>query len=231
MVFCPISVSAFAFDLDGTLVDSLPDLASASNRMLSRLNRPSVSEDRVRSYVGKGIDVLVHKLMGEFPPKLSSPKEILFKARVIFREEYENGITTHSRIFPGVVDTLLKLKKKNIPLACVTNKPERHTEIVLKNLELKQYFDLVISGDTCSRMKPDPLPLEYLGRVFGVSLKKVLMIGDSKVDIEAARNAGSPVFCVSYGYHGAVSLDSLGADMVIESVRDIFPLVNFDVKS
>ena len=224
----PINVSGIAFDLDGTLVDTLPDLAHAANKMLEQLGFPSVSMSEFSNYIGHGVDGLINGLLKKFLKNFSEHNTHTLEAHAIFKKEYRLCVPRFSKVYSGVYDALDILKGYQVKLFCVTNKPYEYTRIILRDLALEKYFDLVLAGDTLDRKKPDPLPLNHLSRVFGLPIKRLLMVGDSIVDIKTAREAGCPVFCVSYGYHGQNEIDSLGADAIIDSVRDIFPLISLD---
>jgi phosphoglycolate phosphatase len=220
----PISVSAVALDLDGTLVDTLPDLHEAAMRMLSDMRQPAVSEATVRAYVGDGVDRLVKRLLTGTAD--GEPDARLFEeATANFRNHYAKVLTRASRPFPGVVTALEKLRTRGFKLACVTNKPAGFTEPLLERLELKKYLDLVLSGDSLPRKKPDPLPLQHVARFFSIAPARLLMVGDSPVDTEAARAAGCPVFCVPYGYRGTRTVQALDCDAIVPTLGDLLELI------
>jgi phosphoglycolate phosphatase len=220
----PIEISAVAFDLDGTLVDTLPDLHEAANRMLAGIGREPATAPVVRTYVGDGVDRLVKRLLtadldGEPAPAVFEP------ALAAFREHYAELLTCASRPFPGVLKTLETLRGRGFRLAVVTNKPERFTLPLLRGLGMERYFDLVIGGDSLPRKKPDALPLTHCAGTFGISQARLLMVGDSVVDVGAARAAGSPVFCVPYGYRGSTGVHELGCDAIVPALSDCLELI------
>ena len=220
----PIEVGAVAFDLDGTLVETLPDLHEAAARMLADLGRPAVGASTVRAYVGDGVDRLVQRLLGNSGK--GEPGEALFRqAAENFRTHYANVLTRASHPFPGVLSTLAALRERGCKLACVTNKPARFTEPLLSALALADRLDLVLSGDSLARKKPDALPLLHAAQVFGIDPARLLMVGDSAVDTGAARAAGCPVFCVPYGYRGAMTLQELDCDAIVPTLVDVLNLV------
>jgi len=220
----PIEIKAVAFDLDGTLVETLPDLHESAIRMLKQVGRPAVSESIVRAYVGDGVDRLVKRLLTGKPD--GEPDAALFKtAAENFRSHYASVLTRASHPFPGVVSTLEILRNRGFKLGCVTNKPVRFTEPLLLGLGLNGYLDLVISGDSLPRNKPDPLPLLHAARTFGIKPAQLLMVGDSPVDTQAARAAGCPVFCVPYGYRGALTVRELDCDAIVPALPDLLDLI------
>ena len=215
----PIPVAAIAFDLDGTLVDTLPDLHEAANRMLADLGRPSVAESAVRAYVGDGVDRLVKRLLtGDSD---GEPDAARFdRAGNAFRSHYAKVLSRASRPFPGVVEGLQEMRRRGLRLACITNKPAGFTHPLLRDIGLTPYLDLVLSGDSLPRKKPDPLPLLHCAQIFGVPASRLLMIGDSPNDTRAARAAGCPVFCVPYGYRGTLGVHELDCDAIVPALLD-----------
>lgn len=212
-------VRAVAFDLDGTLLDTLPDLADAGNAMLAELGRPTVSEKSVRSFIGDGVARLVKRLL-DGTRDGEPPTEQFEQALEIFERHYREGLVRRTRLYPDVTEGLAALAAAGLKLACVTNKPEAFTRPLLAAHGLDRRLDLVIGGDTLPRKKPDPLPLRHCASVFGVDTTALLMIGDSANDVLAARAAGCPVVCVPYGYTGDLDVRSLGADAIVENVLD-----------
>jgi phosphoglycolate phosphatase len=219
----PLPVSAVALDLDGTLVDTLPDLHEAANRMLGDLGRSPVDDSAVRDSVGDGVDRLVKRLLiGD-----GEPDPVLFdRAGKAFRRHYADVLSRASRPFPGVVKGLQEMRRHGLRLACITNKPAAFTEPLLRDTGLRPYLDLVLSGDSLSRKKPDPLPLLHCAQVFGVPPARLLMIGDSPNDSRAARAAGCPVFCVPYGYRGGLGVHELDCDAIVPALLDSMKLID-----
>ena len=224
----PIKISAVAFDLDGTLVDTLPDLHEAANRMLGDLGRSKVDDTAVRAYVGDGVDRLVKRLLTGDPDSDpdGEPDAALFVwAGNAFRSHYASVLSRASRPFPGVVEGLQEMRRHGLRLACITNKPASFTEPLLRDIGLAPYLDLVLNGDSLPRKKPDPLPLLHCAQVFSVPASRLLMIGDSPNDTRAARAAGCPVFCVPYGYRGTLGVHELDCDAIVPSLLDSMKLV------
>jgi phosphoglycolate phosphatase len=220
----PIEIKAVAFDLDGTLVETLPDLHESANRMLAQLGRPPVSESVVRACVGDGVDRLVKRLLTGMPD--GEPDAASFEnAAQDFRRHYAAVLTRASLPFAGATSTLESLRGRGFKLACVTNKPARFTEPLLQGLGLAGYLDLVLSGDSLIRKKPDPLPLVHVAGAFGIEPAQLLMVGDSPADTGAARAAGCPVFCVPYGYRGTLTVQELDCDAIVPTLPDLLDLI------
>jgi phosphoglycolate phosphatase len=220
----PLDIAAVAFDLDGTLVDTLPDLHEAGNRMLADLGRAAVGVERVRGFIGDGVDRLVKRLLTGAAD--GEPDDAHFQhARERFGEHYWQVLTRASKPYPGVPAALDAMRERGLKLACVTNKPERFTLRLLKELDLLSRLDRVIAGDTLPRKKPDPMPFLHCAREFGVATGLLLVVGDSANDCAAARAAGCPVFCVPYGYRGPGPVQSLDCDAIVPAVSDCVELI------
>jgi len=215
----PIEVNALAFDLDGTLADTLPDLFTCANLMLRDLGRDQTDRETVRAYIGQGIDRLVARLLAD---ESGAERE---SASGIFREHYRQRLTDESRLFPGTAETLRTLRESGAKLACVTNKSEAFTRPLLAALEVLDLFDEVIGGDTLARRKPDPLPLTHCAERFGIAPSRLLMVGDSQTDTLCARAAGCPVVCVPFGYRSGMELHELDCDAIVPAVSNLFELI------
>jgi phosphoglycolate phosphatase len=212
------------FDLDGTLVNSIPDLAYCVDEMMRQLGLPPPGQDKVARWVGNGVERLVKRaLTGDFS---AEPAAGLFaQALPLFLELYAMHHSRDSRLYPEAKATLEWLRAREIHLACVTNKAARFTLPVLANLGLASYFGLVLSGDSLPLKKPDPLPLLKAAEYFLVPPENSLMVGDSVNDVKAARAAGFPVVAVSYGYNHGLDIHSAGPDAVIDSLGELPPLI------
>lgn len=207
------SVRALAFDLDGTLIDTLPDLAAAGNRMLQAMGRAPVSEDRVRGFIGDGIGVLTRRLLtGEM--HADRPPADFEAGLAAFMQAYAEELVVRSRPYEGVADALAALAPR-YPLACVTNKAMAYADPLLTGLGLRQHLSLVLGGDSLPKKKPDPLPFLHCARILEVQPAQLLVVGDSPNDCAAARAAGCPVVCVPYGYHGAGGVHGLDCDAIV----------------
>lgn len=211
------SVRAVLLDLDGTLLDTAPDLAAAANRLLASLGRAPLAEERVRDFIGKGIANLVRRALEETgaPPSESEYRRSLAE----FESIYLAGVADRSRPFPGVVAGLEAFRAAGLGLACVTNKVGRFTEPLLRETGLRGYFGAVVSGDSVANRKPHPEPFLAAAALLGVAPAEAWVIGDSANDVEAARAAGCPVAVVPYGYREGLPLEALGADAVVASLE------------
>jgi phosphoglycolate phosphatase len=207
-------------DLDGTLVDSVPDLAFCVDVMMERLGRPPWGEAAVRNWVGNGVERLVRRaLTGELD---GEPSDAEFeRAYPIFLDLYRENTSERSVLYPGVREGLAWLRGAGYPLGCVTNKAAQFTEPLLQDLGVWDYFGLVISGDTLPRKKPDPMPLLHAAERFGTAPADALMIGDSVSDVKAARAAGFGIVCMSYGYNHGQDIRTAEPDAVIDSLVEL----------
>jgi len=207
-------------DLDGTLVDSVPDLAYCVDEMMSGIGRPPHGEARVRDWVGNGVERLVRRaLVGQLE---GEPDQAEFeRAYPLFLELYARHNGERSRLYPGVREGLDMLASGNSQLGCVTNKAAQFTEPLLGALGIRDYFGLVISGDTLPEKKPDPMPLLHAAESFGIEPGEALMLGDSVSDVKAARAAGFGIVCVSYGYNHGRDISEANPDAVIDSFVEL----------
>jgi phosphoglycolate phosphatase len=207
-------------DVDGTLVDSVPDLAYCVDQMMQALGRPAWGETRVRDWVGNGVERLVRRaLLGQLE---GEPDEADFeRAYPIFLELYAENTSKRSCLYPGIREGLDYLRGAGYALGCVTNKAARFTEPLLRDLGVRDCFGLVVSGDTLPRKKPDPLPLLHAARHFGVQPADALMVGDSVSDVKAARAAGFTIYCMSYGYNHGMDIRQAHPDAVMDSLTEI----------
>lgn len=212
-------------DLDGTMVDSVPDLAYCVDLMREHLHMPPHGEAKVREWVGNGVERLVRRaLVGTLN---GEPDEELFsKAYPVFLELYRHNVSARSTVYQGVRDGLDFLVEQNLKLGCITNKAEAFTVPLLKDLDLYDYFDLIVSGDSLPKKKPHPLPLLHAAQHFHVAPEDSLLVGDSMSDVRAARAAGFQVVCTSYGYNHGEDIRISQPDAVIDSLdqlRDLIP--------
>lgn len=194
------------FDLDGTLVDSAPDLALAVDAMLARLSRPAAGEGKVREWIGNGATVLVQRALADSadPARVARVDEqLLAEAQAIFREEYTRVNGAQTRLYAGLPALLQEWAARGAQLAVVTNKPKPFTDPLLASMGIAGHFALVVGGDCLPERKPHPMPLLHVASTLGVSPNQVLMVGDSRNDVLAARAADMPVICRREGYnHG-----------------------------
>jgi phosphoglycolate phosphatase len=207
-------------DVDGTLVDSVPDLAFCIDEMMRRLGREPRGETRVRDWVGNGVERLVRRaLIGRLD---GEPDEAEFdRAYPVFLELYADNTSKRSLLYPGVVDGLDYLKAAGYALGCVTNKAEQFTIPLLRDLGIDEYFSIVICGDTLEHKKPHPAPLLHAAEFFKVSPAQSLMVGDSISDVTAARAAGFQIACLPYGYNHGEDIRVAEPDVIIETLAHL----------
>lgn len=216
-------VKLILFDLDGTLVDSVGDLAWCGNEMLRSLELPLRDPAAARTWVGNGVERFVKRVLTD--DMYAEPDETLFFAGLeIFNNLYAKSVSVRSELYPGVVEGLQHLSRLDLHLACVTNKPEPFTSDLIAAMGLDSYFELVVAGDTTVRKKPDPMPLHYAADHFSLAYGDCMMVGDSSNDVQAARAAGFSIVCVPYGYNHGVSIRDSNPDLVIENISELIEL-------
>jgi phosphoglycolate phosphatase len=211
-------------DVDGTLVDSVPDLAYCVDEMMRRLGREPHGAAAVRNWVGNGVERLVRRaLIGRLD---GEPDDADFQqAYPIFLDLYAENTSQRSMLYPGVAEGLDYLESQGYALGCVTNKAAQFTLPLLRDLGVHDRFGIVVCGDTLSVKKPDPQPLLHAAAHFGVAPADSLMLGDSKSDVAAARAAGFQVICMSYGYNHGEDIRAYAPDAVIDSMAELPRLI------
>lgn len=208
--------SALVFDLDGTLIDSAPDLHAAVNRLLAAEGRRMLDYAELVRMVGDGVAVLVwraYEATGGLPDALDEAVER-------YKALYGEALADKTVPFPGVIETLAALAEAGHRMAVCTNKPHRSSVEILEALDLMRYFDAVAGGDSLPVRKPDAGHLLGTLEMLGSTPDRAVMIGDSRNDVLVARNAGVPVIAVSYGYRRE-PIEALGADIVVDSFSEI----------
>jgi len=214
--------AAYLFDLDGTLVDSAPDITAALNAALNAVDKPVVDEALTRHWVGHGSRVLIERALAHVDAANAVADErTMARAMDAFIAHYRGHIADASRPYPGVADALDALTQHGARLAVVTNKLSSLSEQLLLALRLRPYFAVVVGGDTLAKRKPDAAPALYACRHMNVIASDALFVGDSTTDVETARAAGCPVVCVRDGYNQGTPAEQLGADGVIDSLIEL----------
>ena len=220
----PLGVKAVLIDLDGTLLDTIHDLAEAANQMRMALGMGTLPVERIKSFVGKGIVNLVKRTLTN-SQEIDPEPALLERASAEYERQYMAVLTRDVLHFPGVEEGVRLMQEAGFYLACVTNKAERFTLPLLAASGLRPAFDLVVSGDTTVKKKPDPEPLLYAAEKFGVTPQEMVLIGDSVNDFQAARAAGCHVFIVPYGYNEGHDATLLPADAIVPGLVEAAKLL------
>lgn len=214
------NVRAVAIDLDGTLLDTIPDLCGAVNLTLAEMKLPQLPLDLVKTFVGKGLMAHVGKSLRYVLERDPTETE-LAQAVALYRKNYAEHIADATTIYPGVIDGLEAFRARGLKLSVVTNKWTSYSETLLEHFRLKPYFDHLVGGDTLTTGKPDPGMLFYSAGRLGVHPREMLMIGDSGNDTRAAQAAGSPVVLMTYGYSEGENLHDLRANAIVSTFTHI----------
>lgn len=210
------------FDLDGTLINSAPDLALAVNHMLQTLKRTTFSEDIIHDWVGNGAQTLVQRaLSGKSEIDVNLDPALSSKALEIFLSYYAKNLCVSTVAYPHVSTTLEALKERGYTLAIVTNKPVDFVEPILNGLGLSKFFEFYLGGDSLKKRKPDPMPLLHVCEKLGVTVEQCIMVGDSKNDILAAKSAKMQSIGLSYGYNYGEDIANYNPDVVFDNFADI----------
>jgi len=193
-------IRAVAFDLDGTLIDTMDDLVASVNLMLGMLGAPELAEARIRTLVGNGVETLVLRALNDSVGSASSHAARRSAALALFRRLYGQQLYKRRKVYPGVIDTLRSLSEAGISLCCITNKDSAFAEPLLKLAGLSEFFSFTLCADRAEDRKPSPNMLLAACSRLGIAPAEMLYVGDSSMDIAAARAASLPVIAVSYGY-------------------------------
>jgi phosphoglycolate phosphatase len=216
------------FDLDGTLIDTAPEIADAVNDTLAQCGLPLVSQQQVRDWIGHGTRTLLIAALasaqGRTVQEIGADPD-LPRIAGIFDGHYQQRCGSSSQPYPHVVDVLDSLRAHGVHLAVVTNKEGRYTDTVLRAHQFDQRFDLVISGDTLATKKPDPAGIAHCLAHCAVPAEHALFVGDSSIDAATARNAGVPVWLLPYGYNMGQAIEACGPDRVIPDMRALLALL------
>ncbi|SDI29989.1 phosphoglycolate phosphatase [Pseudomonas panipatensis] len=210
------------FDLDGTLVDSVPDLAAAVDKMLLALGRAPAGVEQVRHWVGNGARVLVRRALAGGIEHEGVSEEDTERALALFMDAYADSHAL-TEVYPGVVETLKWLKKHDVELALITNKPERFVAPLLDEMKLGKFFRWIVGGDTLPQQKPDPAALLFVMKMAGIAPADALFIGDSRNDVLAAKAAGVRSVGLSYGYNHGRPIAEEAPTLVVDDLRQLLP--------
>lgn len=215
-----------AFDLDGTLVNSLPDLAFSLNSAFAEARLPLAPEKEVLTWIGKGADILFEKGLEWTGKKDQLSQNDIIQMKKRFDYFYGENICNKSVLFKNVKSTLENLHQQGYILAIVTNKPTKHVQPVLKAFEIEHLFSEALGGQSLPMIKPHPAPLFYLCGKFGCYPNEILFIGDSKNDIIAAKSAGCTSVGLTYGYNYNIPISESEPDYVCEDFAEILKIIS-----
>jgi len=218
MPFERTAISALLFDLDGTLIDSTADLAASSNWLRGHEGMARLPEAQVASYVGDGAEALVRRL-------LERPEGDVEEALDAFKRHYHEHCLDQTKLYPGVAATLEALQARGYKMAVVTNKPERISQRILDGLGVGRRFGSVIGGNTCKHKKPHPEPLLRACADLGVAVPAAAMVGDSRVDVEAGKNAGAATLGLLGGIGDQALLRASGPDLCLENFERLLEVL------
>jgi phosphoglycolate phosphatase len=221
------ALEAVLFDLDGTLLDTVGDIALALNRVMSEYGLASLPAEDVRSMIGRGSAILIERALAQLGRPMDAPTRAAMNQRFFHHYgELEELNEDDARPFPGAAESLRAVHGAGLRTALVTNKQHRFAVALLRRRALSQWVDVVIGGDTCARRKPDPQPLLFACESLKVMPSAALMVGDSINDVQAARAAGIPVVCVSYGYNEGRDPRTLDCDALLDTLADLPALLH-----
>ncbi len=214
------AVDAVAFDLDGTLLDTVHDLAAAVNLLLAELGHPPLRTVTVRDLVGKGMANLVRKAMLRARGRAPDDAEL---AALLprYQAHYENVLGRETEAYPGLMETLIRLQDEGFRMAVVTNKATRFVRPHLDKAGILRFFDAIVGGDDAHAKKPDPAPVVMAAQRLGVPLSRMLMVGDSINDALAARAAGCPVVLLPHGYNEGEPVHVLDCDGIVPTLAAV----------
>lgn len=215
-------IEAVAFDLDGTLIDTAPDLGAAANMMLVMLGGRLLPEDQIPSMIGAGIDALVTRVLER--SGIAADPALQAMAGALFRNLYGQRVFERSCVYPGVAMTLHKLRADGRRLYCVTNKERKFALPLLELAGLTGFFTAVFCGDRVEDRKPSPNLLKAACTHACVEPARMLLVGDSRADVVAAQSAGCRAVAVDYGYHHGEPLEELRPDAIVSNVKELMEL-------
>jgi len=210
-------VRGLIFDLDGTLIDSKLDLIHSVNAMLREMKRPRLTAETISGYIGHGAPQLVARALGG-----AATEEELKGALQFFLGYYEEHKMDNTCAYPGVAETLAQLS--HLPMAVLTNKPARISVRILNSLGLGEYFRAIYGGNSFESKKPDPFGANKILQEFGIAAREAVLVGDSEVDVQTARNAGTQAAAVNYGF-GMHDRAAYPADIYLERFADLADIV------
>jgi phosphoglycolate phosphatase len=222
-------VKLLAVDLDGTLVDSAPDIAHCLGHALEAVGFAAPGEAATRTWIGDGLETLIARALGTAalagaPDRTGDPSSLHAEALAAFLACYGTNLFVRSRLYPGATETLDALLGRGVRLCCITNKRHALSEEVLRLAGVRNRFELVLGGDSVAEKKPSPLPLQTAARKLDVPSAEATLVGDARQDLGAARSAGFGFVWASYGY-GKLAAGEVGASAVIRSFAELTDVI------
>ncbi len=217
------SVNVVIFDFDGVIIDSGQDIASATQHVLKLCDRPVLSQEEIISYVGHGVEYLIKNCFK------GCDDDFIEQVIPIYRKHYLENAVVDTRLYEHVKETLEHIKKsgENNKIALVTNKPEDLTYRIVEVLGVKQYFDMVVGPESVKKMKPDPEGIFQVLEQFKIPAQQAIMVGDSHVDVEAGKNAGTVTCGVTYGLGDREELINSSPDILINDMGELLTYIEF----
>ena len=209
------------FDFDGTLINSIPDLTLAVNKMLSHYNLSALTIEQVTPFIGNGAKPLVKRALEASMLKQDLSEVLFTEAFAIYLAAYKDITCQETFMYPGVLETLIDLDKKGYKMVICTNKPFAFIEPILDTLNIKKFFKFWIGEDSLSEKKPSAVPLMHLTKEMNITIENSIMVGDSKNDILAAQNATMDSIGVSYGYNYNENIADYNPTIVVDSFADL----------
>lgn len=210
---------AVGFDLDGTLIDSAPDLAAATNAALRGVGLAELPPARITEFIGEGMERLIESAVAASAGSAPDP-QLQQAARVLFKRSYAAQLFVHSRVYAGVPAGLRALQARRLTLCCLTNKLGEFAEALLLAAGLRSHFAFVLTPRAATERKPSPVLLQRACESLAIGAAELIYVGDSALDVRAARAAGCPVIGVSYGYHPA-QLRAAAPDALLDSLLEL----------
>jgi phosphoglycolate phosphatase len=218
------NIKLICFDLDGTLVNSVPDLRLSLNAMLDEFALPHVNDLIVKTWVGDGIAKMVERCLLHAQSEIKSEAELI-KAVAVFEGYYQQFLNTESGLYPAVKSTLFSLQDKGYKIALITNKAEKFLPSLLKYFGINRCFDLLLGGDSLVKNKPDPMQVNHACDYFQVEKSQVVMVGDSRNDILAGQNAQVKTIALTYGYNFGEPISDINPDYLINHFDELLTLL------
>lgn len=217
----PRAVAAVLFDLDGTLLDTAADIALALNRALAEQRLPPLPEEEVRQLIGRGAPTLIERAVVRVAGHGAADVHSLLASFSFHYDRMHERDEDRARAFPGVAEGLASIRALGLRVAVVTNKSRHAAASLLQRLGLSQWIEVIVGGDSCQHRKPHPQPLLIACEALEVTPAQTLMVGDSTIDVQAARAAGMRIVCVPYGYNEGGDPRTLPCDAFVETLGEL----------